>query len=704
MSYSTRIKILNADWTLEATPVAAADHLALATVTSQTVTSTTFRVEAVAENYDPTDTITTGPLVSLNGAPVGNMTREMMIYKTGTDTSNATESTPIWFLDVTLPSTEDTLHEITVSTTTQSLSLDVKYKSALTVVTVANATELRTAIQASLTGAGTDTDRIEIEYAHIEPADSTTSTLNKVGESTGSQLPNTRNSWLYIALGTGGSWRQEVTTGATALATDCDMLCWDGLTFGSSTDDWKGGGISAAVYPVDSSRAAPQMWFKGCTWIGWMGPAAFGASLSTLDTYSQTYDGAGSLSSFCPASTNTAGQTTRRFATDSLHDGAVSTVRFSNFELVRDSIADHCRGDYVNGEGVYLNNTEYGYPAMYKSDDGSGIFHNDLYQMFNSLDGVYFGGCKVVGGLTRDGAAGLPHNGQKALSDSTQLTGEWYENFVIRDIDITGIAYGIGFTNLQWSGRQRNGCWRGIFNPGQQSSYRTDTAPTATRNYLFFGPNVHISDITCGSTYVATPYESGGSGASWNTPQDLSTTLMDVFVANDTAGTLNGVPASITNYILDLTITINDPGTVPFGTGLTKSPADNIDSIDEIIPMNTSARYTNVLPTGSGDVVGGYPRTGGQSTSFDGFINQGNSMSSRYWSSTATVPPYIAMWDQTAQVWIGWAAGTSNGTANATASYNTPTSGYLAGLNGHDFVVLCLNEEPLNFSDWTRYP
>jgi hypothetical protein len=685
----------------------AIDLMYSATVPNQTVTNTSFLVEAVADNLDPASPVTLGPQVSLNGSVLGNMTLGTMVYPTGADTSAAEDSTPVWQYTVTLPSTEGALHDITLDTTTKSISVPVKYKSALNVLQATSAADLRSKIQSSLNGAGADVDVIEITYSHVEPTDVNNSELHAVGESLGSQILNERNSWLHITLGSGGSYSHSVTTGQGAIAPDCNFLCWDGLTYGSPTDDWKGGGINTTVYPVPND-AAPQMWFKDCEYVGWMGPAAFGASLPDLDTADVSYDGAGTISSFAGPRTNNSGQTTRMFASGCVWDGTVTNVRYSGWELVRDDIGDHTRGDYANGYGCYLNHTEYGYPSMYRSDDGSLRFHNDLYQMFGGGDsGAYIGGTKVVGDVTRDGNPGLPHDGQKFLFDSTQATDGWYENVMLRDMKITGPAKAIGTTNCQWSGKMRNTCFRDILNTGQRGDFRTDTVPVEAllpsngREPLQFGADVYIHNVTLGSTAVSAPQPGAGSRpadppapvgevSGFSSAGDITAALTKVFVDRDAGGGTAGIP-TITNYVVDQTLTIDTGGTTAWGEG----NVDGVWKVENFASSPNLADNTEVITSTN------YPATGGPSASFSGWFNSGNNVGTRYWTIGASAP-FIAVWNETGKYWLtNYGTGSGNGSTNETVVYDLAQTAN--GINGQTLIIVLLTTAPTQYGDWTAY-
>ena len=116
----------------------------------------------VAENLNPSSVVSTGPLLLLDGVTVGNMTKTNLTYRTGTDTSEAEISTPVWRTNVSLPgTTSGATHDIQVKTQSDTISFPVKWKSSLNTIQASNASDAVAAIRNCLNGASADVDVIE---------------------------------------------------------------------------------------------------------------------------------------------------------------------------------------------------------------------------------------------------------------------------------------------------------------------------------------------------------------------------------------------------------------------------------------------------------------------------------------------------------------------------------------------------------------
>ena len=82
---------------------------------------------------------------------------------------------------------------------------------------------------------------------------------------------------------------------------------------------------------------------------------------------------------------------------------------------------------------------------------------------------------------------------------------------------------------------------------------------------------------------------------------------------------------------------------------------------------------------------------------------------SRYWNTSGgdTVPPAVAVWDETSSVWRGWSRPLITSATNATLTWSVggdPGTGYLGGsTSGHNLYFVYLTQLPTDFSNWSNY-
>ena len=459
-----------------------ADFFNLASVPSQVVSSSTFTVQAIAENIN-TAAPSSAPLITDASGATYTMAATTLTYP-----GTATSSVSVWSYAVTLLA--DQLNTITVRSGINTLSIPVTHKTALGTVTVTNSTDLVTAAQAALVAPGaTNTNIIVIDYDEPD--------LGTVLNNFGNGITNVRTTWLTLRPGTGRSVT-IATNGTDALfRTKADWLNYDGITYGSDTSD----GSTGQIY-VESTH---NIWLSNFTQRG---------------KYKYTWAKITPMTAAWAAYVRwSVGDTSKIYFTDCAWDGTASNAAVAGATLARDLTFNSHRGDIVNpgtNNNVFLNAyaTDI-FPARNAAD--TDYIHNDGVQTAGTITNFSYKGLKIT-------SPNIAADIQPFLLDRASTPN--YSLLLIDTINITGASSTL---NAQMAGVIANSRISNMTFTAQTQTVRQDFVDP---NGAFTPTNVRVQDFSVGTVVH---YPSGGGSTVWN----MASCADD----NDCSSEMNAVPA-----------------------------------------------------------------------------------------------------------------------------------------------------------------
>ena len=240
MSYSTRIKILNADWTLEATPIdnSANDVAAFATATNQVIDAETFAIDIVAGQVDPTASEII-PIVTRDDGATYTPSQVTLQYPGTSD-----DSTTIYRAVVSLERGDNTF---TVARADGTDSIMIR-RRAINQVTAANSSTLTTLLRAAGQTGGETVDEVLVDYD--EP------NLEVILDNLVNSNVGARDTWCTVRPATGRTvtWSMGASTGLSFVRPKFNYLCLEGITMGAADET----GAYAFWYPEVNHR----VWLK----------------------------------------------------------------------------------------------------------------------------------------------------------------------------------------------------------------------------------------------------------------------------------------------------------------------------------------------------------------------------------------------------------------------------------------------------------
>ena len=422
----------------------AADFFQLAIVPNQTVSASAFEVQAIAELLNP-NTGTLAPPNVIDGSGNSHAMAPKVLKWPGT----AEDSVTIW--SATIPLVSDQVNNIKVVSGTKELPFSIRHKSALSVLTASNSTQLVNDIKAAITDPTIDV----IQVAYNEPD------LGSVINGVGNNITSARTTWLTIEPATGStiSWVRDFP--APFRRPMVDFLHLRTVTFGTDTSDGGGG-----MFYVEQNHHAwlSEMEFRGKYKYTW--------GKNTPVTADNVPD----------VRTNLAeGQ--KVYFTDCLWDGGGSNAATSYVQLARDLRFNSFRGDLNQFGKVVLN--LYGQDIeTVRNSANTDYLHNDGFQIWGNTEtnNLVFKGLKIV-------SPHVPANIQPFLLDST-FTPD-YQNVLLDTLLIVGAVPGT-ILQAQFAGHLTNSRISNLSFPNQHLALRYDLPGT---NAAFNPTNVFISNI-----------------------------------------------------------------------------------------------------------------------------------------------------------------------------------------------------------------
>jgi ribosomal protein L7Ae-like RNA K-turn-binding protein len=444
---STNSKSLGSD-----TP--AADFFQLAIVPNQTVSARSFEVQVIAELLNPNAGTLTPPNI-IDGSGGSHAMAPKVLKWPGT----AEDSVTIW--SATIPMVSDQVNNIKVVSGTKELPFSIRHKSALSVLTASNATQLVSDIKAAITDPTIDV----IQVAYNEP--DLGSAINGVGNN----MTSARSTWLTIkpAAGSTISWVRD--SPALLGRPMVDFLHLSTVTFGSDTSDGGGG-----MYYVEPNHHVwlSEMEFRGKYKYTW--------GKNTPETADNVPDIRTSL---------TEGQ--KVYLTDCLWDGGGSTAATSHVQLGRDLRFNSFRGDLNNFGKVILN--LYGQDIeTVRNSTNTDFLHNDGFQIWGNTEtsNLVFKGLKIV-------SPNVPADIQPFLLDSTFAPD--YSYVLMDSVTIEGAAPGT-VLRAQVAGKISNSRISNYSFPNQHLTLRYDFAGT---NSALNPTNVYIANMDVNKVLYVAP-------------------------------------------------------------------------------------------------------------------------------------------------------------------------------------------------------
>jgi ribosomal protein L7Ae-like RNA K-turn-binding protein len=445
----------------------AADFFQLAIVPNQTVSASTFEVQAIAELFNPNAGTLVPPSV-IDGSGNSHAMAPKVLKWPGT----AEDSVTIW--SATIPLVSDQVNNIKVVSGTKELPFAIRHKSALSVLTASNPTQLVNDIKAAITDPSIDV----IQVAYDEP--NLGSAINGVGENGGVRITNNRTTWLTIKPATGNtiSWVRD--SGAPLARPHVDLLHISNVTFGSDISD-EGGG----TFYVEANHRAwvSEIEFRGQYKSSW--------SKTTRQTAVTVPDVRTSL---------TEGQ--KVYFTDCLWDGTATDAATSSAELARDLRLNSHRGDLNDFGKVVLNLYAQDIETIRNAGD-TDYLHNDGFQIWGNVgtSNLVFKGLKIV-------SPHVPSDIQPFLLDRS-FTPD-YQNVLLDSLLIVGAAPGT-ILQAQIAGHLTNSRISNLSFPNQNLTLRYDfTDP----NGAFLPTNVFISNLEVKKVLYVAP--AGGTSITYD--------------------------------------------------------------------------------------------------------------------------------------------------------------------------------------------
>ena len=444
-----------------------ADFFQLAIVPDQTVTTSTFEVQAIAELLNPSAGTLVSPSV-IDGSGNSHVMSPKVLQWPGTTQDSIT----IW--SATIPLVNDQVNSIKVMSGTKKIDFSIRQKSSLSVLVASNSTQLVSQIQAAIVDPTIDV----IQVAYNEPD------LGAAIHNAGNNFTNQRTTWLTIKPASGNtiSWVQDSTAAVIAPRPFVNFLHLSNVTFGSDTSDGGRG-----TFYVEANH---HVWVSASEFRG---------------KYKYTWNKTTSMT--VAAVDQVRGSTTegqKIYFTDCLWDGTASTNATFNAALARDLQFNSHRGDINNFGKVVLN--------VYGQDietilipSGLDSLHNDGFQIWGNMatSDLIFKGMKIV-------SPHIPANIQPFLLDST-FTPD-YSYVLIDSVTIEGAAAGTVLM-AQMAGKLSNSRISNYSIPNQNLAFRydllgTNSALNPTNVYLY---NMNVKKVLyvapAGGTNITYDYQ-----------------------------------------------------------------------------------------------------------------------------------------------------------------------------------------------------
>lgn len=440
--------------------IPAADFFQLAIVPNQTVSASTFEVQAIAELLNPNEGTLAPPSVIDGSGNSHDMVPKVLKWPGTTEDSIA-----IW--SVTIPLANNQVNNIKVVSGAKELAFSIRHKSALTELTALTPTQLINDIKAAITDPSIDV----IQVAYNEP--DLGSAINGVGNN----IANARTTWLTIKPAAGNTITWVRDSGAPSGRPMVDFLHLSKMTFGSDTSDGGGG----MLYVESNHRVwLSEVEFRSKYKHTW--------DINTPITAEHLSDVRTSL---------TEGQ--KVYFTDCLWDGSASIAATSHVQLARDLRFNSLRGDLNNFGKVILN--LYGQDIVpIRNLTNTDYLHNDGFQIWGNVGttNLVFKGLKIV-------SPHVPANIQPFLLDSTFTPN--YQNVLLDTLLVVGAAPST-ILQAQVAGRMTNSRISNISFPNQNLTLRYDLAFNPTSVYM---SNMQVKKVmyiaAAGGTSVTYDYQ-----------------------------------------------------------------------------------------------------------------------------------------------------------------------------------------------------
>lgn len=449
------------------------DFFQLAVVPDQTVSTPTFEVQVIAENVDPNRAPT--PPVVVDGAGVSSAMSLVTLKWPGT-TENS-----IQVYSKAVPLIQDQINNIKVTSGSKEISFSVRHKSAKSVLTASNGTELASFIKTAISDPTVDV--VEINYDEPD--------LGGIIHNIGNGVANNRTTWLTVRPAPTRlvSWARNTATPTRRPMVD--FLNLSGIIFGADSSDGGGGQLYI--------EALHRIWLSG---VEFRAKYKFSWPKTTKMTANYLAD---------LRILESEGQ--KAYFTDCLWDGTASTVATTSVQLARDLRFNSHRGDYNNFGKVFLNVLAQDASPIVNAA-GTDSLHNDGFQIWGNVgtNGIVFKGFKVVS----------PNVGaelQPFLFDRTFTPN--YSNILLDSIAITGAP--ATTLKAQLAGAMRDSRISNLSFTDQSMTIRQDFVEP---NGAFSPGNVRIHNLNARAVeYFGVGTSRTYSFGTVSNPADISTDL-----------------------------------------------------------------------------------------------------------------------------------------------------------------------------------
>lgn len=424
--------------------VPTADFFKLAIVPNQTVSTSTFEVQIIAELLNPNAGSLAAPSILDNGGTAHTMTAKILQWP-GTVENSIT----VW--SATVPLVSDQVNNLTAVSGTKTIPFSIKHKSALNILTATNSTQLINYVKSAITDP--TIDGIQVTYNETN--------LGGILANVGSGITNARSYWMTVEPATGYTLTWNRDTGATLGRPFVDWMHLKGVVFGSDTSD-----EAAGQYYIEVNH---HVWlsnseFRGKYKYTWLKDTPITAA--TVDDIRTNLN---------------EGQ--QVYLTDCLWDGTAE-IATSYVQLARDLRFNSHRWDINNFGKVLLNMYAQDIETV-RNSTNTDYLHNDGFQIWGGVQtsDIVFKGLKIV-------SPHVPSDIQPFLFDSTFTPN--YQNVLLDTLTIVGAAPGTVLT-AQAAGHLTNSRISNLSFPNQHIALRYDF--TALPNGAFLPTNVFMSNF-----------------------------------------------------------------------------------------------------------------------------------------------------------------------------------------------------------------
>ncbi|MBI5401053.1 MAG: hypothetical protein HZB12_02985 [Candidatus Yonathbacteria bacterium] len=460
-----------------------ADFFKLAIVPNQTVNTSTFEVQVIAENINPA-TSPSAPIVT-DGSGVSHV----MTLKTLKWPGTIEDSITVW--SSTVPLVSGQVNNLTVVSGTKTIPFSIKHKTTLNVLTATNSTQLVSDVKAAITDPTIDVIRVAYNETNLGGV------LYYAGENSGNTIPNARSYWMTVEPASGNTLTWSRDSGALG-RTAVDWLRLNNIIFGSDTSD-NGGG----TFHVNPSHH------------GWVSNSQFRGKYK----YTWAKNTPTTVETVPDVRTNfLEGQ--KVYLTDNLWDGTVQTAT-SYVELARDLRLNSHRGDINTFGSVVLNIYAQDIETI-RNTTNTDYFHNDGFQIWGSsgTSNIVFKGLKIV-------SPNVPSDIQPFLLDRTNVPD--YSYVLMDSVSIVGAAPDV-VLRAQMAGKISNSRISNYSFPNQYLNARQDFTET---NGAFSPANVYVSNMEVAKVLYTAP--AGGTSITYD--------YNNVANTNDISSELGAIPS-----------------------------------------------------------------------------------------------------------------------------------------------------------------